>query len=118
MSGGSITYGGSETMSSSRGTVLCGDGSGGVIGYGSRGSRNDVQPLAATTTAASKKARTAVKCEESVRASLDSRPMSWLARRRGRAATLHRTNRHNLCNRKISPATLGIGGKHQPFFPS
>ena len=32
ISGGSITYGGNETMSNSRGTGLLGDGSGGVIG--------------------------------------------------------------------------------------
>ena len=39
ISGGSITYGGSDTMSNSRGTVLLGDGSGGVTGYGLIGSK-------------------------------------------------------------------------------
>jgi hypothetical protein len=37
-------------MSSSRGTALKGDGSGGVIGYGSRGSRNAVHPLLTANT--------------------------------------------------------------------
>jgi hypothetical protein len=32
ISGGSTTYRGSETLSSSRGTVLIGEGSGGVMG--------------------------------------------------------------------------------------
>jgi len=44
MSGGSITYGGSDTMSNSRGAVLAGDGSGGGTGYGSRGAKKAVHP--------------------------------------------------------------------------
>src|SRR3954447_16887854 len=51
ISGGSITYAGSETISSSRGTGLQGEGSGGVIGYGSRGSRKAVHPALAAIIA-------------------------------------------------------------------
>src|SRR6187551_1746094 len=52
-----MTYAGNDTMSSSRGTGLHGDGSGGVIGYGSRGSRNAVHPPAAINNMARHRAR-------------------------------------------------------------
>jgi len=39
MSGGSITYGGSDTISNSRGAELCGEGSGGLIGNDERGAK-------------------------------------------------------------------------------
>ena len=51
ISGGSITYGGSDTLSNSRGTGLVGDGSGGVIGNELVGPKKAVQPLLATSTA-------------------------------------------------------------------
>ena len=44
ISGGSMTYGGSETMSSSRGTLLHTGGSDTVAGKGSLGARKAVQP--------------------------------------------------------------------------
>jgi hypothetical protein len=43
-------------MSNSRGTWLFGDGSGGVTGYGSRGSKKAVQPPEATSMASARSA--------------------------------------------------------------
>src|SRR5262245_14545708 len=104
-------------MSNSRGTLLYGDGSGGLTGYGSRGSRKALQPpLATTRTATVHTRRPAAK-----RLVVD---MAVLSSRRGftravfrdtlpdrQSRTRSRNNRHSLSNRKSLPLTLLLPGK-------
>ena len=117
---------GSDTISSSRGTGLWADGSGGVTGYGSRGARNaEHPPLAANITIARQLAGMAVNRLERVMAFSISRCrgacLRAVASKRQprRTATFRDRNiRHGLFNRKSLATTLLPAGKHPPGAPN
>jgi hypothetical protein len=82
ISGGSMTYGGRETLSNSRGTGLAGEGSDGVIGKELVGPKKVVQPLLAASQAAKPITRAKYRVRESIMAFLNS---LWAKRRRDQA---------------------------------